>query len=64
MTAKLAHWDFVRPVATTRVLVDVGVEQGLAVGQCLGGSGVCADLLDKPDAPPSPPRRNCASFAI
>lgn len=50
MTAKLAHWDFVRPVATTRVLVDVGVEQGLAVGQCLGGSGVCADLLDKPDA--------------
>ncbi|AOJ81251.1 MULTISPECIES: AraC family transcriptional regulator [Burkholderia] len=50
MTVKLAHWDFVRPVGTTRVLVDVGVEQGMAVDRCLGGSGIPFDLLDKLDA--------------
>ncbi|KVD70298.1 AraC family transcriptional regulator [Burkholderia sp. ABCPW 14] len=50
MTVKLARWDFVRPVNTTRVLVDIGVEQGLGVRQCLDGSGVAPELLDRPEA--------------
>ncbi len=50
LIAKLAHWDFARPVGTTRVLVEVGVEQGLTVDRCLDGSGVAPERLDEPDA--------------
>lgn len=50
MITKLAHWDFARPVGTTRVLVEVGVEQGLTVDRCLDGSGVAPERLDEPDA--------------
>lgn len=44
-----AHWDVPRPVATSRHLIEAARPHGVAVADCLAGTGVAAADIDDSD---------------
>ena len=43
------HWDFPRHIASTRILVGLGRENGLSITDCLTASGLCAQDIEQAD---------------
>lgn len=42
------YWDFPRPVATTRLVLELAAGHGLDAATCLAGSGITRDQLEDP----------------
>ncbi|MCC2635260.1 MAG: AraC family transcriptional regulator, partial [Ramlibacter sp.] len=45
-----AYWDFPRPIATTRLVLELAAEYGVDAARCLEGTGIAPALADDPTA--------------